>query len=119
MSNEPSTASTPREIDEAVKRAMQEAADLIQNTHLPTHWRSQLEYLDDNFAFFLTHVLNMGRPTWDPSIRTAAVALPGKGAKMEDFHFLFNPTFAALLTTEELAFVAAHETMHVLLNHLL
>ncbi len=119
MSNAPSTQPVPKEVSEAVSRAMKEAADRIQNTHLPSHWRGAIDYLDDNFAFFLTHVLNMGTPTWDMSIPTAAVALPTKGATMDDFHFLFNPTFAALLNEDELAFVAAHECMHVLLNHLM
>jgi hypothetical protein len=112
-----STGDNPREVEEAVKKAMEEARERIESIHLPSHWREAIDYLDENFAFFLTHVLNLGRPVWDSSQRTAAVGLP-MGANMEDFIFMFNPTFAALLEPEELAFVAAHETLHVLLNHL-
>jgi hypothetical protein len=113
----PSTAAP--DLDKAVAAAMKEAAERIQNTHLPTHWNDCIEYLDQNFAFFLTHVLNMGAPEWDGSIPTAAVMLPAKGQTFEDdFRFAFNPTFAALLDSDELAFVAAHETLHILLNHL-
>lgn len=119
MSTAADTGQVPKEVSEAVQRAMKEAAERIQTTHLPTHWRGAIDYLDENFAFFLTHVLNMGTPEWDMSIPTAAVALPTRGAGMDDFKFLFNPTFAALLDPEELAFVAAHECMHVLLNHLM
>lgn len=120
MSKNPDTPSTATpDIDKAVAAAMKEAADRIADTHLPSHWNDCIEYLDQNFAFFLTHVLNMGTPEWDGSIPTAAVMLPMRGQTFEeDFRFAFNPTFAALLDEDELAFVAAHETLHILLNHL-
>lgn len=114
----PASTATP-DVEKAVRAAMAEAKERIENTHLPTHWRACIDLLDENFAFFLTHVLNMGQPEWNGSIPTAAVALPAKGETMADnFRFMFNPTFAALLDEDELAFVAAHETMHILLNHL-
>jgi hypothetical protein len=81
-------------------------------------YQDSVEFLDENFAFFLTHVLNMGKPELDYSCQTADVMLPTKDSKTQDFRFRFNPTMFALLTTEERAFVMGHETMHVLLNHL-
>src|SRR4051794_35783066 len=118
MSNPPTTQDTPKEVKEAIDRAMKEARERIQSIDLPEHWQESIDYLDENFAFFLTHVLNMGKPQWEYGIKTAAVALPMTGADMNDFSYLFNPVFAALLEPEELAFIEAHETMHVLLNHL-
>lgn len=117
MSN-PDTGQIPKEVREAVERAYKSAKDQIDNCDLKAHWRDSIDYLDENFAFFLTHVLNMGQPEWLHAIKTAAVALPHDGASMDDFRYIFNPTFAALLSPEEFAFIQAHETMHVLLNHL-
>jgi predicted metal-dependent peptidase len=90
---------------------------------LEAHWRGALDYLDDNYSFFLTDVLNMGKPEWHNGIPTAAVAVKNNDQEgviggTTNFRFLFNPHFATKLDTEELAFVAAHETMHILLNHL-
>jgi predicted metal-dependent peptidase len=80
-----------------------------------TRFRQGIEVLDEHYAFFLTHVLNIGKPLWTDEIDTAAVALnPDTG----DFFFVFNPDFAEKLDAEEMAFVAAHETLHILLNHL-
>jgi len=121
MSNSPKTPDTgqvPKEVRDAVARLQKETREQIANCHLPSHWNESIDYLDENFAFFLTHVLNMGKPEWSHSLPTAAVALPHSGADLKDFMYLFNPTFAALLTPEEFAFIQAHETMHVLLNHL-
>jgi predicted metal-dependent peptidase len=81
-------------------------------------YKEAIEWLNDQYAFFLTHVLGIGRPEWTTTIPTAAVALPNRKADPKDFSFIFNPEFAATLSTEELAFVLAHETMHILLNHL-
>ncbi len=46
------------------------------------------------------------------------MALPSEGADSDDFLYLFNPDFAGSLTVEEIAFIQAHETMHILLGHL-
>jgi hypothetical protein len=118
MSNAPTTQDTPQEVKDAIERAMKEARERIESIHLPSHWQESLDYLDENFAFFLTHVLNMGKPNWEYGVKTAAVALPTTGADMSDFRYIFNPVFASLLEPEEFAFIEAHETMHVLLNHL-
>lgn len=119
MSKTPDTSTAQPDVSKAVEKAMQEARERIDSIHLPSHWDESIEYLDENFAFFLTHVLNMGKPEWNGSIPTAAVALPSKGETIaNDFRFMFNPVFAALLNPDELAFVSAHETLHILLNHL-
>lgn len=77
-------------------------------------WREAIDYLDNNFAFFLTAVLNMGRPKWDTSIPTAGILI----SKDEDEpKFVFNPVFAEMLNAEELAFIVSHETMHMIMRH--
>jgi hypothetical protein len=118
MSKAPDTGQVPKEVQEAIERAQKEAREQIANCDLKLHYLDAIDYLDENFAFFLTHVLNMGKPQWTRAIKTAAVALPHDGASMDDFMYVFNDVFAALLTPEEFAFIQAHETMHVLLNHL-
>lgn len=74
-----------------------------------------LEYLDEEVPFFLTHVLNIGKPEWINDIPTAAVAFE---ENKKDFRFVFNPEFAESLSDADMGFVSAHETMHILLNHL-
>jgi predicted metal-dependent peptidase len=89
----------------------------LRKTQARSHdllFKEAIEYLNEEFPFFLTHVLNIGKPSWTSSVETAAVSLEKDG----DFKFIFNPDFAKELSTEELGFVAAHETMHILLNHL-
>lgn len=82
-------------------------------------YSSAIDYLDENYAYFLTNVLNAGKPIWDASVSTAAVVVPKSGAKdRNNFRFVFNPEFAASLPMEHFAFVLAHETMHILLYHL-
>lgn len=88
------------------------------SSDLDRKYQRSIEYLDENFAFFLTHVLNMGDPDWRNDIPTAAVALPKDEIDFRNFKYVFNPTFANSLSDEHLAFVMAHETMHILLNHL-
>jgi len=77
-----------------------------------------IDFLDENYAYFVTNVLNAGKPVWDYSIPTAAVVVPKAEAKTGKFQFVFNPDFAKSLSMEHFAFVTAHETMHVLLYHL-
>src|SRR4051794_15633272 len=97
MSDAPATTAQP-DVEKAVQKALAEARERIESISLPRHWHDCIEYLDENFAFFLTHVLNMGNPEWNGSIPTAAVALPAKGETItDDFRFMFNPVFAALL----------------------
>ncbi len=80
--------------------------------------RAAFDYLDENYAYFVTNLVRLGSPRWTNAIPTAAVAvLDDAGDKME-FEYLFNPEFAASLDAEKLAFVYAHESMHILLNHL-
>lgn len=114
-------------------------SDQNQPTHydkayLQRRYKAAVQYLDDNYAYFLTHVLKIGKPEWTSAMDTAAVMLdlkdgdrngwlPGGKTKKDEldydeFKFIFNPEFAAKLDDEQLAFVMAHETMHILLNHL-
>ena len=88
-------------------------------TTAETLYDKAIEYLDDNYAFFLTNVLNAGKPRWDHTIPTAAVVVPKSEAHDRGhFEFVFNPEFANKLTAEQVAFVLAHECLHVLLYHL-
>lgn len=81
-----------------------------------------IEYLNDNYAYFLTNVLNIGAPQWTNEIPTAAVTMSKDSAKGAEgaglFGFLFNPDFAESLTPKQFAFVLSHETMHIVLYHL-
>lgn len=86
-------------------------------SNLQQQYLDGVNFLDENYAYFLTHVLNIGKPKQVGFIPTAAVAIE-KGKNMDDFTFLFNAKFAETLDTEEFAFVLAHETMHIVLNHL-
>lgn len=99
----------------------------VPRPDLRQEYTKAVNYLDENFAYFLTHVLNIGKPQWTSAIPTAAVAV-GKDRDPDDFTFIFSPDFVKLLQLEEfrgetepheaIAFILAHETMHILLNHL-
>jgi len=90
-----------------------------QQINLEQHWREAIDWLDrDTTAYFLTSVLNMGNPQWDSTIPTACVSVPVDLTDLRNFSFRFNPSFAKTLDVDELAFVAAHETLHIVLNHL-
>lgn len=80
-------------------------------------YRQAVQYLDDNYAYFLTDVLNIGSPSWTHMLPTAAVCVMEDMAK-DDFEFVFNPSFAASLNAETMGFVLAHEAMHIVLYHL-
>ena len=87
----------------------------------PRHYKDSIEYLDDRYCYFVTHVLNIGKPRPDYSVPTACVAVTKEDydkGKTENFYFAFNPDFADKLNTSEGAFILAHETMHIILNHL-
>ena len=90
----------------------------IFNPGLTRKYGDAIDYLDENYAFFLTHVLNIGKPRFTDQLPTAAVALPDKDASPQDFEFLFNENFLDQLDTQSTAFILAHETLHIVLNHL-
>ena len=92
---------------------------------LKKQYKEAVEYLDENYAYFLTHVLHIGRPMWTEAIQTAAVMLQENGGVSKtsknpdvDFNFLFAPSFAAKLDVPAMAFIIAHEAYHIVLNHL-
>lgn len=93
----------------------------ITADNLKERYHEATEYLDDEYAYFLTHVLNIGQPEWFAGVPTACVAVE-KGVKESkyntDFRFIFNPEFAKTLDAKGMGFVLAHETMHIVLNHL-
>jgi predicted metal-dependent peptidase len=90
------------------------------NKHYRKQYDQAIRYLDDQYAFFLVHVLRIGRPELSSSLPTAAVAFKKDkdGKYTDDFEFLFNAEFADTLNTINYSFILAHETMHILLNHL-
>lgn len=101
----------------------------LTRKQLTAKYNEAVLWLDENFAYFLTHVLKIGRPEWTEAAKTAAVSLdlrnkPGLALGKTDeidydeFMFMFAPSFLAQLNLEETAFILAHETMHILLNHL-
>jgi len=98
----------------------------MKNQDLTKHYKSAMDYLDRNYAYFLTNVIRIGHPKWTKAIPTAAVALLQEQGKLPqaqvsdqiDFEFIFNPDFAESLDVKSMGFVLAHETMHIVLNHL-
>lgn len=116
---EPTTGnanSKHKEFEGAPRLSGKEA--LEARKRLPQHYKGAIEYLDDRYAYFLTHVLNMGRPTWTAALPTAAVGLPSEDSDVDDFQYFFNPDFALALPVSQFAFVMGHECMHLLMNHL-
>lgn len=83
-------------------------------------YREAVNWLNNHHTNFLTEVLNIGRPRMDPSVPTAGIELLENKSNRDDgyFGFCFNPDFFDSLNVLELATVLAHETMHVLLDHL-
>lgn len=105
-----------------------------EEVDLDQKYDNAIDYLNENYAYFLTNVLNIGEPRWTHEFPTAAVALPltddekqklKKGIKLgkkdvgDNFEFVFNPSFAASIEEDkDFAFILAHETMHIVLYHL-
>lgn len=89
---------------------------------LKRHFAKAIDYLDRNYAYFLTNVISVGKPQWTEAIPTAAVMMEetvdASNKDSDDFRFMFNPTFAESLDVPGMAFILAHETMHIILNHL-
>lgn len=77
-------------------------------------YKDAIDFLNDNYAYFVTHVLNTGKPVLNPAFPTAAVFWNTKTNQME-FHIGRE---MLKLSTEQFAFVLSHETMHAHLNHL-
>lgn len=71
--------------------------------------------LFDYAPFFGRLARNLGQPIPDTSISTAMVAF---NPAAKTVSFVINPDYIKDLTDEQVAFVIAHETYHVLLNHL-
>lgn len=69
--------------------------------------------LDEHDSIFYK-VWEMGRPEFTDSIPTAAVAFNKAGNFIA---FKFNPTFFNELSAYERAFIVAHESLHIILNH--
>lgn len=90
----------------------------IFNNPLNQKYRDGLDYLDQHYAFFLTKVLNIGNPHWTPQIPTAAVGFDPEKETPTDFRLMFNGDFALKLSESEMGFVQAHETFHIVLDHL-
>ncbi len=121
-----STANEKQLTEDAIK-LLEKIANVPQ-PDLKAEYRGAVNYLDENFAYFLTHVLNIGQPRWTNAVPTAAVMVE-KDKNANDFTFVFSPDFVKMLQLEEfrgkdldpeeaIAFILAHETMHILLNHL-
>lgn len=75
-----------------------------------------IEWLDENYPFFLTLVLNIGDPVLTSEIPTAAIC--DSPNSEEGWEFRLNPSFFEPMTPAEMAGVMAHETLHVALDHL-
>jgi len=100
-------------------------ATRLSKKQLDKMHRDAFNYLDDHYAYFVSNIVRLGNPRWTNGIPTAAVAISGKKGKLPDvaggeqaFEYLFNPDFASTLDVQKMAFIEAHEAMHILLNHL-
>lgn len=81
------------------------------------HYHEAMRWVDtETYAHFVTSILNLGKPVWNGAIETACVAVDPTDNR--DFEYHFSPNFALSLPASQLAFVAAHETLHIVLNHL-
>lgn len=78
-------------------------------------YREATEWLDEHYPFFLTMVVNLGDPVYDPTVDTAQVRdkMDGKG-----WEFAMSPTHFDEMLPAELAGVLVHETLHIALDHL-
>lgn len=90
---------------------------MSDTTKIDRHFKNAIDYLDDNYAFFCTHILNMGRPHYSGLVPTACVLVP-KDKDESEWEYHFSAEFAKRLNVQDFAFVMAHETMHILLRHL-
>jgi len=70
--------------------------------------------LENHHAIFYT-IWSMGRPILTEYIETAAVSLTKGGRPL----FLLNPKFWSTLSEKEQEFIIAHESLHLILNHVL
>lgn len=70
--------------------------------------------LEHHHALFYK-LWEMGKPQFDPSVETAAVAFDRE--KGEFFAFLFAPEFWYTLDDYERSFIISHEALHIILNH--
>jgi len=91
---------------------------LTNDINIDDLYGDAIRYLDENYTYFLTNVLNIGSPMWTTSIPTAAVTMDKDAKNQDTFGFIFNPKFGSSLTTEQFAFILAHETLHIVLYHL-
>ena len=81
----------------------------------PDEWNAMGDVFEDYFPLFTTF-WKIGRPTLTDRIPTAAVSFDqSNGGHFIDF--MFNPKFWNKLSNYERAFITAHESLHVFLNH--
>lgn len=72
-------------------------------------------YMDNVYPFISTQVLNIGSPLFDdPSVDTACVAIID-----ENIQLIISDRFVSQFEVKDYGFVLSHETMHVLLSHLI
>lgn len=76
-------------------------------------WFDVCRQLEDHHSVFYK-VWEMGKPTFNDSIDTAAVQFD-RGGDFVIFHF--NPKFWENCTKYERLFVICHEALHIILNH--
>lgn len=74
------------------------------------------EWLDENFPFFLTLVLNLGQPQYCSNIPTMQIV--EDNTAIDGFVLQISPDFIEKLTPAEAAGVLGHEALHAILGHL-
>lgn len=82
---------------------------------LNDHYEKSLGIIEDQYPYFTTEVIGTGTPRASTQVDTAAISWDPKNP--EKWSFIFNEEFAEKLNEDEMAFIVAHETMHVALRH--
>lgn len=82
-------------------------------------YQEAIDWLDENFPFFLTLVLNLGDPVVDESVPTACVRNKVNPTEGElDWEFAISPIYFEDFSPGAFAGVISHETLHIALSHL-
>src|SRR5436190_2572134 len=105
------TKKTESNLPVETKRPKPNTLGVISNDE----WEKVGEAFEDYFPLFTTF-WKMGLPILTDTLPTAAVSFdPHEGGQFLNFYF--NPQFWRRLSNYERAFVIAHESLHVFLNH--
>ncbi len=67
-----------------------------------------IQYIDDKYPYWLTSILNSGKPRIDTNTPTTNIQQTNNGIEV-----IINPDYAQQASIEDLAFMLSHEVMHI------